>query len=143
MKVYNTSQIRNIALVGGNKAGKTSLAEAMAFNSGIITRRGTIEDGNTISDYRDIEIERKGSVVSTVLYAECGDKKLNIIDVPGFTDLQGELMSALPVSEAAVLVVNAQAGVEVGTEVALRYANNLNTPVIIAMNQLDAEKANF
>ncbi|MBQ9253380.1 MAG: elongation factor G [Bacteroidales bacterium] len=143
MKVYTTSQIRNIALVGGNKAGKTTLAEALAFNSGIITRRGTIEDGNTLSDYRDIEIERKGSVVSTVLYAECGDKKVNIIDVPGFTDLQGELMNALPVSEAAVLLVNAQAGVEVGTEVALRYTNELNTPVIIAMNQLDAEKANF
>ncbi|MCQ2326707.1 MAG: elongation factor G [Bacteroidales bacterium] len=143
MKVYNTSQIRNIALVGGNKAGKTSLAEAMAFNSGIVTRRGTIEDGNTLSDYRDIEIERKGSVVSTVLYAECGDKKLNIIDVPGFTDLQGELMSALPVSETAVVVINAQAGVEVGTEVALRYTADLNTPMIFAINQLDAEKANF
>ncbi|MBQ0113274.1 MAG: elongation factor G [Bacteroidales bacterium] len=143
MKVYNTSQIRNIALVGGNKAGKTSLAEAMAFNSGIVTRRGTIEDGNTLSDYREIEIERKGSVVSTVLYAECGDKKLNIIDVPGFTDLQGELMSALPVSETAVVVINAQAGVEVGTEVALRYTAELNTPMIFAINQLDAEKANF
>lgn len=143
MKIYNTSQIRNIALVGGNKAGKTSLAEAICFNSGLINRRGTIEDGNTISDYRDIEIERKGSVVSTLLSVECADKKVNIMDVPGFTDLQGELMSALPVAESAVVVVNAQAGIEVGTEVAFRYANRLNTPIIIAMNQLDAEKANF
>ncbi|MDY6403760.1 MAG: GTP-binding protein, partial [Bacteroidales bacterium] len=143
MKIYNTSQIRNIALVGGNKAGKTTLAEAIGFNAGVINRRGTIEDGNTLSDYRDIEIERKGSVVSTVVSVENGDKKVNVIDVPGFTDLQGELMSALPVCEAAVVVVNAQSGIEVGTEVALRYANRLNTPIIFAMNQLDAEKANF
>lgn len=143
MKIYNTSQIRNIALVGGNKAGKTTLAEAIGFNAGVINRRGTIEDGNTLSDYRDIEIERKGSVVSTVVSVENGDKKVNVIDAPGFTDLQGELMSALPVCEAAVVVVNAQSGIEVGTEVALRYANRLNTPIIFAMNQLDAEKANF
>ena len=90
-----------------------------------------------------IEIERKGSVISTVVSVENGDKKVNVIDVPGFTDLQGELMSALPVCEAAVVVVNAQSGIEVGTEVALRYANRLNTPIIFAMNQLDAEKANF
>lgn len=143
MKIYNTSQIRNIALTGGNKAGKTSLAEAMTFNAGMISRRGTIEDGNTVSDYRDIEIEKRGSIVSTVLYTEFADKKINIIDVPGFTDLQGELASALPVCEATVIVLNAQSGIEVGTEVAVRYANTFNTPVIIAMNQLDAEKASF
>ena len=143
MKIYNTSQIRNIAIVGGNKAGKTLLTEAIAFNAGIINRRGTIEDGNTVSDYREIEIERKGSVVSTILSVENADKKLNIIDVPGVTDLQGELVGALPVVEAALVVVNAQSGIEVGTEIAFRYANRFNTPLVIAMNQLDAEKANF
>jgi len=143
MKIYNTSQIRNVALVGGNKAGKTSLAEAICFNTGVVNRKGTIEDGNTVSDYRDIEIERKGSVVSTLISVECGDKKVNVIDVPGFTDLQGELMCALPAVESAIVLVNAQSGIEVGTEVALRYANTLKTPFIIAMNQLDAEKANF
>ena len=94
MKIYNTSQIRNIAFVGGNKSGKTTLAEAVAVNAGLVNRMGTVETGNTLSDYRDIEIERKSSVVSTVLYAEANDKKVNIIDVPGFTDFQGEVVTA-------------------------------------------------
>jgi elongation factor G len=143
MKIYNTSQIKNIALVGGSKSGKTLLAEAMSFNSGIITRRGTIEDANTISDYRDIEMDRKSSVVSTVLYAECNDKKINIIDVPGFPDFQGELISAFNAVEAGVVLVNSQVGVEVGTELAFMYAAKMNVPLIMAMNQLDHEKANF
>ena len=143
MKIYSTSQIKNIALVGGSKSGKTLLAEAMSFNSGIITRRGTIEDSNTLSDYREIEIDRKSSVVSSLLYAECNDKKINIIDVPGFPDFQGELISAFSAVEAAVVIVNAQIGVEVGTEIAFRNAERMNVPLIMAINQLDHEKANF
>ncbi|MGP1514364.1 MAG: elongation factor G [Bacteroidales bacterium] len=143
MKIYSTSQIRNIALVGGNKSGKTTLAEAIAVNSGILNRMGTVEAGNTLSDYRDIEIERKSSVVSTVLYAETEDKKVNIIDVPGFTDFQGEVLSAYSAVETAVIVVNAQNGVEVGTEIAMMYADKMNTPVMFAINQLDTEKADF
>ncbi|MBQ7984457.1 MAG: elongation factor G [Bacteroidales bacterium] len=143
MKVYNTSQIKNIALVGGNKSGKTTLAESIALNAGIINRMGTVEAGNTLSDYRDIEIERKSSAVGTVLYAEVNDKKINVIDVPGFTDFQGEIVSAYSAVETAVVAVNAQNGVEVGTELAMMYAEKMHTPVIFAVNQLDAEKADF
>ena len=143
MKIYQTSDIRNIALVGGAKAGKTSMAEAMAFCGGLINRRGTVDGKNTISDYRDIELDRKYSVETTLMYTEFGGKKINILDVPGFADYQGELDAALNVVEAAVVVVNAQSGVEVGTEIANRYAAKLNTPMIYVVNHLDAEKANF
>ena len=143
MKIYQTSDIRNIALVGGAKAGKTTMAEAMAFNGGLINRRGTVDGKNTISDYRDIELDRKYSVETTLMYTEFGGKKINILDVPGFADYQGELVSALNVVEAAVVVVNAQSGVEVGTEIANRYTSKLNTPMIYVINHLDAEKANF
>lgn len=143
MKVYQTSEIRNIALVGGAKSGKTTMAEAMAFNGGVINRRGSVEDKNTISDYRDIEIDRRNSVNTSTLFAEFGGKKINILDVPGFADFQGEVVAAFNVVEAAVVVVNAQSGIEVGTEIAYRYSNKLNTPLIFAINHLDAEKANF
>lgn len=143
MKIYQTSEIRNIALVGGAKSGKTTMAEAMAFNGGVINRRGTVEDKNTISDYRDIEIDRRNSVYTSLLYTEFGGKKINILDVPGFADFQGELVAAFNVVEAAVVVVNAQSGIEVGTEIAYRYSNKLHTPMIFAINHVDAEKANF
>lgn len=143
MKIYQTNDIRNIALIGGAKSGKTTMAEAMAFCGGLINRRGSVDSKNTISDYRDIELDRKYSVEASLMYTEFGGKKINILDVPGFADYQGELVSALSVVEAAVVVVNAQSGVEVGTEVANRYAAKLNTPMIYVINHLDAEKANF
>lgn len=143
MKVYQTSEIKNIALVGGAKSGKTTLAEAMAFEGGAITRRGSVEDKNSISDYRDIEIDRKNSVVSSVMYAEHSGKKINIIDVPGFSDFQGELVAALNAVETAVVVINSQIGIEVGTEIAFKHTAKLEMPIMFAMNQLDAEKANF
>ena len=143
MKIYQTQDIRNIALVGGAKSGKTSMAEAMAFCGGLINRRGTVDSKNTISDYRDIEHDRGYSVENTLMYTEFGGKKVNILDVPGFADYQGELDSALNVVEAAVVVVNAQSGVEVGTEIANRYAAKLDTPMLFVVNHLDAEKANF
>ena len=115
MKIYQTSEIRNIALVGGAKSGKTTMAEAMAFAGGVVSRRGTVEDKNTVSDYRDIEIARGNSVNTTLLYSEFGGKKINILDVPGFADFQGEVATAFNVVEAAVVVVNAQSGIEVGT----------------------------
>jgi elongation factor G len=143
MKVYQTNEIRNIALVGGAKAGKTTLAEAMLFAGGIIKRRGTIEDKNTVSDYREIEIERENSIFSTVLYSEYAGKKINIIDAPGFDDFMGEVLAALKVCETAILVVNAQNGVEVGTEITWRYTTRLEKPVVFVVNQLEHEKANF
>ncbi len=143
MRIYHTSEIKNIALVGGAKSGKTTLAEAMAFEGKVSSRRGSVEEKNTISDYRDIETERKSSVASSLLYTEYNNKKINIIDVPGYSDYQGELVAAMHVVEAAVVVINSQIGVEVGTEIAFRHTNRLAIPVMFAMNQLDHEKANF
>jgi elongation factor G len=143
MKVYQTKEIRNIALVGGAKSGKTTLAEGMLFESGRINRRGTIDDKNTVSDYRPIELERQNSVSSSLLYAEFNGKKINIIDTPGFDDFVGEVVSALKVADTAVIVVNAQTGVEVGTEIAWRNTSKNHTPVIFAINHLEHENSNF
>jgi len=132
MKVYQTKEIRNIALIGGAKSGKTTLSECVLFEGGIINRRGTVEDKNTISDYREIELERQNSVSSTVLCTEIFDKKVNFIDVPGFDDFVGELLAALKVTETAIMLVNAQNGVEVGTEITWRHTNKCNSPVIFA-----------
>ncbi len=143
MKIYQTNEIRNIALVGGAKSGKTTLSECMLLEAGLINRRGTIDDKNTVSDYREIEHERQNSVSSTVLYAEYNDKKINIIDTPGFDDFVGEVISALKVADTGVMVINAQNGVEVGAEISWRYTSKHNTPVIFAINHLEHEKSNF
>ena len=143
MKVYHTSEIKNIALVGGAKAGKSALAEAMAFEGGLITRKGSAEERNTISDYREIEMERKNSVVSSVMHVEYNNAKINIVDVPGFADFQGEMVAAFHAVEAAIVVINSQIGVEVGTELAFRYTDKISTPILFVMNQLDTEKADF
>lgn len=143
MKVYQTSEIKNIALVGGAKSGKTTLTEAMAFESGLITRRGSVDDKNALSDYREIEIDRKNSIVSTISYAEHSGKKINIIDVPGFSDFQGELVASLNAVETAVVVINSQIGIEVGTEIAFKHTEKLEMPIMFAMNQLETEKSNF
>ncbi len=143
MKVYQTNEIKNIALIGGAKSGKTTLAECMLFEGGLINRRGTVEDKNTVSDYREIELERQNSIYSTVLYTEVFDKKINIIDAPGFDDFVGEVLGALKVADTAIMLVNAQNGVEVGTEITWRQTNKCNSPVIFAVNQLEHEKANF
>jgi elongation factor G len=143
MKVYQTSEIRNIALIGGAKSGKTTLGEAMLFEGGQINRRGSVEDKNTVSDYRPIELERQNSVVASVLYSLFDNKKINIIDTPGFDDFIGEVVAALKVVDTAMMVVNAQNGVEVGTEITWRYTNKNNMPVIFVVNHLDQEHANF
>jgi len=143
MKVYQTNEIRNIALVGGAKAGKTTLAECMLFEAGLINRRGSIDDKNTVSDYREIEHERQNSISSTVMYAEYNGKKVNIIDTPGFDDFVGEVVSALKVADTGVMVINAQNGVEVGAEISWRYTSKHKTPVIFAINHLEHEKSNF
>ncbi|MDR0604054.1 MAG: elongation factor G [Bacteroidales bacterium] len=143
MKVYQTNEVRNIVLLGGSRAGKTTLAEAMLFHGGVISRRGTVEDKNTTSDYREIELERQNSIYSTVLYAEHDGVKINIIDCPGFDDFIGEIVGALRVADAGVMVVNAQSGVEVGTEIQWRWAKKTNIPLLFAINQLDHDKANF
>ncbi|MEI7492802.1 MAG: elongation factor G [Bacteroidota bacterium] len=143
MKVYQTNEIRNIVLIGGTKTGKTTLAEAMVFEGGLITRRGTVDDKNTISDYRPIELERQASVSASVLNTVCDNKKINILDAPGFDDFIGEVIGGLRVADTAIMVVNAQNGVEVGTEITWRWAARADKPVIFAMNQLDLEHANY
>lgn len=143
MKVFQTNEIRNIALIGGAKTGKTTLAEAMLFEGGVISRRGSVEDKNTVSDYRPIELERQNSVSASILYTLCDNKKINIIDTPGFDDFCGEVISALHVADTAIMLVNGQNGVEVGTEITWRYASRSQTPVIFVINHLDQEHANF
>jgi len=143
MKVYQTNEIKNIALIGGAKTGKTTLAEAMLLEGGVINRRGSVEDKSTVSDYREIELERQASVFSTVLYSEYAGKKINIIDTPGFDDFIGEVLAALKVADTAIMVVNTQNGVEVGTEITWRYVTRLEKPVVFLANQLEAEKSNF
>lgn len=143
MKVFQTNEIRNIALIGGAKSGKTTLAEAMIFEGGVINRRGSVDDKNTVSDYRPIELERQNSVSSSILYTLCDNKKINIIDTPGFDDFIGEVISALRVCDTALMVVNAQNGVEVGTEITWRHASSMERPVAFVVNHLDVELANF
>ena len=143
MKVYQTQDIRNIALIGGNRTGKTTLAETMAFHGGVISRRGSVEDKNTLSDYREVELERQQSIQSSVIYSEFENTKINMIDCPGFDDFVGEVIGALRVAETAVMVINAQNGVDVGAETQWRWTKKMHTPVVFAVNQLDHEKANF
>jgi len=143
MKAYETKDIRNIAIVGGAKSGKTTLAEDMLFEGKVISRRGSVDEKSTVSDYRPIELERQNSVFSTVLYSEFNGKKLNIIDAPGFDDFVGEVAVSLKVVETALMVVSAQNKVEVGTEIAWRYTSRYNTPVIFAINHLEHENSNF
>ena len=143
MKVYQTKEIRNIAVIGGNRTGKTTLSEAMAFHGGVISRRGTVEDKNTLSDYREVELERQQSISSSVMYAEFNGTKINMVDCPGFDDFIGETISALRVMDTALMVINSQNGVDVGAEIQWRHTKAANIPVIFAVNQLDHEKANF
>ncbi len=143
MKVYKSNEIKNIALVGGAKSGKTTLAESMLFAGKVIDRKGCVDDKNSVSDYRDIELQKQNSVHSTLMYTEVDGSKINIIDTPGFKDYVGEVVSALSVVETAVLVTNAHAGVDATTEHAWREAQSMNVPVLFVVNQLDHEKANF
>ena len=143
MKTYQADQIKNIALLGNSGSGKTTLAEAMLFNGGIIERRGTIEGKNTVSDYRPIEHENGNSIFSTVLYTEFQNNKINILDTPGLDDFSGGVISSLFATDAAVMTINVQNGVEVGTEIHFRHAEKDNKPLILVVNGLDHEKANF
>ncbi len=143
MKVYQTNEIKNIALLGNDGAGKTTLTEALLYESGVIKRRGRITAKNTVSDYFPVEQEYGYSVFSTVFHVEWNGKKLNIIDCPGSDDFVGAAMTALNVTDTAVLLLNGQYGPEVGTQNHFRYTEKLGKPVIFLVNQLDNEKCDY
>ena len=143
MKVYKTSEVKNIAILGSSGTGKTTFAEAILFESGLIKRRGTIDAKNTVSDYNPVEKEYEYSVFSTLLSIEWKDKKMNFIDCPGSDDFVGGVISALNVADMALMLIDAPSGVEVGTMNQFRYTERLNAPVLIVIDQLDHEKADY
>ena len=143
MRVYQTNEIKNIALIGSAGSGKTTLAESMLFESGIIKRRGSVEAKNTVSDYFPVEQEYGYSVFPTVFHVEWNNKKLNIIDCPGSDDFVGGAITALNVTDQAVIHVNGQYGPEVGTQNSFRYTEKLKKPVIFLVNQLDRDNCDF
>lgn len=140
---YFAQDIRNVVLLGATKSGKTTLAESMLFEGKVITKRGSVEEKNTVSDFDDLEKLNQRSIYATPVYAEFMNKKINIIDAPGSDDFIGGAVSAFRVCENGVLLINAQQGVEVGTRNLLRYADAYNVPLVLAVNQLDGEKADW
>ncbi len=143
MKEYGTEFIRNVALVGHSGAGKTSLTEALLFNTGVTSRLGRVEDGTAVSDFEDEEHRRRISISTAVVPIEYQDHKINFLDTPGFTDFVGEVKSALRVADAAIVVVDAVSGVEVGTELVWQYADEYKLPRFVVINKMDRENANF
>ncbi|HSG45163.1 MAG TPA: elongation factor G [Anaerolineales bacterium] len=143
MKEYTTEFIRNVALVSHGGAGKTMLTESFLHVTGATTRLGKVEDGTTVSDYDDEEHRRKISIYSSVVPIEHRDHKINIIDAPGYTDFVGEMISALSVADSAIILVDAVAGIEVGTEIAWRYADEFNLPRMIVINKMDRDTADY
>ena len=143
MKNYQTSEIKNVVLLGAPGSGKTTFAEAMAFEGKVIDRRGSIENENTLSDNTDLEHSNRRSIYSTILYTEFMNHKLNIIDAPGYDDFSGGLFAAFKVADVGLMLFNAQNGFEVGSEIQSRYAKTYNVPLVGVINQLDSEKANW
>ncbi len=143
MKLYDVSHIKNVALLGHTGSGKTTLAESMLFQSGVITRRGSVEERNTVSDYSDLEHERSSSVFATMLNLDWQDFKINLIDTPGYDDFIGEVITALRVADTGIIVLNGINGVEVGTEIIWRYTEEFKTPTVLCVNKLDNEHSKF
>ena len=143
MKEYTTNLIRNVALAGHLSAGKTMLTEAFLHFTGATTRLGRIEDGTTVSDFDEEEIRRKISLYSSVIPVEYKDHKINFLDTPGYADFVGEVISALRVSDAAIMLVDSVAGLEVGTEIAWQHCNTFKLPRFVVINKMERENANF
>lgn len=143
MKEYATESIRNIALVSHSSAGKTMLGEALLHFTGATTRLGKIDDGTTISDFEDEEIRRKISLSTAILPVEYQNIKINILDTPGYTDFVGEVISALRVVDGAVILVDSVAGLEVGTELAMKYSDTFHLPSFLVINKMERENANY
>lgn len=143
MKTYKTNEIKNLVLLGSPGSGKTTLAEAMLYGGGIISRRGEVTAKNTASDYQPIEQELGNSIFSTVLYTEINDRKINILDTPGIDDFVGAVTSSLNVADTGLLLIDSSTGIEAGTETSMRLSENTNTPLIFVANYLDHENSNF
>src|SRR6476659_1279982 len=143
MKAYNTAQIRNVGLFSHGGAGKTSLLEAMLFTSKATSRLGRVDEGNTVSDYDPDEIKRHISVQLSIAPVEWGDNKINVIDAPGYAEFVGEVKAGIRVVDTAMLLVDASAGVEVGTEQAWRFSEERNCSRIVVINKMDRENADY
>lgn len=143
MKEYTSDKIRNVALVGHQGSGKTSLVEALLFNSGAINRLGKVEEKNTVSDWDEDERERGMSLSTSLIPIEFNDHKINVLDAPGYTDFQGEMKNAIRVADAVIVVVDAVSGVEVGTELVWEYARQYQQPIIVVINKMDRENADY
>lgn len=143
MPEFDTSHVKNIVLLGHAGSGKTTLAECMLYEAGLITRRGSIAEHNTSGDYHELEQERGNSIFSKLLHAKWRGYKINIIDTPGYDDFVGEVISALRVADTGVMLLNAVMGVEVGTDIIWDYTERFKTPMIFAVNKLDDDNADF
>jgi elongation factor G len=143
MKVFDDKHIKNLVFVGAHKSGKTTLTETMLFEAGLLNRRGTVEGKNTVSDYHDIEKDRGMSVFATPLHTEWRNYKINIIDTPGLDDFIGEIASAMRVADTVAMVINAQYGVEIGTEIIWEYVDRFHKPTLFIINQIDHHNARF
>ena len=143
MKDYTTKEIRNVCLMGHGGSGKTSLAEAMLFNTGVLDRFGKVADGTTVMDFDPEEIKRKISISTSIAVCEWKGYKINIIDTPGYFDFVGEVKQGIRVADSAIITVSAKSGVAVGTEKAWSYAKEQGIPVLFCINKLDEENADF
>src|SRR5438309_2693905 len=143
MKVYRAEQIHNVALISHVGTGKTSLVDAALFDSGAVTRQGKVDEGSSISDYDPDELKRRMSLNATVLPVEWKNHKINFIDTPGYADFVGEVKAGLRVADAALVVVTAEKGVEVGTDLTWQYADERNLPRMVLINKLDRENTSF
>ncbi|WP_053971291.1 translation factor GTPase family protein [Mangrovimonas sp. ST2L15] len=143
MEVFDDKHIKNVVFVGAHHSGKTTLAETMLFEAGLINRRGTVENNNTVSDFHDIEHERGASVFATPLHTEWRNYKINIIDTPGLDDFIGEIISSIRVSDTILTIIDAKQGIEIGTEIIWNYIDQYHKPTVFVMNQIDHPSVHF